>query len=147
MLTVEERSVGAVVFRKNKKIKFLILKYGWGHWGFPKGLIEPGEKEVDTAMREIREETGITDLTFITGFKETIEYYYSKENKRIHKKVTYLLAETNEKHVTLSFEHTDYGWLEYEDALNTLTYENDKKVLTKAYNFIKKVGVQKKLFE
>lgn len=137
-----EFSAGAVVFRKEKnRVLYLILKYGYGHWDYVKGKIgdvTKGEKSKDAVIREAEEEAGIKDLRFKEGFKHRINYFFKKENRTYFKTVTFFLAETKNKKVKLSYEHTDYKWLEYEDALKQLTYNNAKNALRKADNFLKK---------
>ena len=134
-----EKSAGAVVFRpENNKIKYLLIQYAWGHWEFPRGLVEKGESLEDTARREIEEEVGIKDVKFIPGFKEWIKFFFKLRAKTIMKIATFLLAETKTKEVKLSFEHKDYAWLEYEEALDKLTFKNSKEILEKANNFLKK---------
>ena len=132
-----ERSAGAVIFRKEaKKILYLLLHYEEGHWDFPKGHIEKGEKTEETIRREIREETGITDLAFVDGFKETIRYFFWAGKKRILKFVVYTLAETSQKDVKLSFEHIDHAWLSFEEAKAKITFATSRKVLEKANAFL-----------
>ena len=133
-----EKSAGAIVFRRDKEIKYLLIQYGWGHWEFPRGLIEKGESLEDTARREIKEETGIEDIRFISGFKEWIKFFFKLKGKNIMKIAIFLLAETKTEKVKLSYEHKDYGWLDYKEALNRLTFENSKEVLKKANDFLKK---------
>lgn len=133
-----EKSAGAIVFRRNKKIKYLLIQYGWGHWEFPRGLIEKGESLEDTARREIKEEVGIEDIRFISGFKEWIKFFFKLKGKNIMKIATFLLAETKTEKVKLSYEHKNYAWLDYKEALNRLTFENSKEVLKKANDFLKK---------
>ena len=127
-----EKSSGAVVFRKNDKIKYLLIKYGSGHWESPRGRIEKGESLEETSIREIREETGIKDIEFVEGFKEWIKFFFKREGETVMKIATFFLAETNTKEVKLSHEHKNYAWLEYEKALERLTYENSKKIIKKA---------------
>ncbi len=137
----KERSAGAVIYRKEgDNIYFLLLWYPAGHWDFPKGNIEPGEKEIDTVKREVYEETGITDLEFIFGFRETIRYFYFRNKEKISKEVIFYLARTNQKDVKISYEHKGYEWLPYEKALERITYDNSKDVLRKAYNYLKSIG-------
>ena len=140
-----EKSVGAVVFRKeDDKIFYLLLKYRNGHWDFPKGHIEKGETDEETMRREIEEEAGVNDLKIISGFCENFRYFYLakgeeyKERKAknagtlITKKVKFYLAETFQKEVKLSIEQTDYAWLEFKEALEKITFEKPKKLLKKA---------------
>ena len=136
---MEERSAGAVLFREeNSNRLYLLLHYTTKHWDFPKGNIEEGEDELSTVKREVKEETGITDLEFIDGFKRVIEYYYKRLGILVHKQVIFYLAKTREKDVKLSYEHIGYKWLPYEEAYNTLTYDNSKKILKDAEVFLSK---------
>jgi 8-oxo-dGTP pyrophosphatase MutT (NUDIX family) len=134
-----EKSAGAVIFRqKNKKIYYLLLHYQAGHWDFPKGNIEKGEKLEETVKRETEEETGIKNIEFVNGFKEWIKYFYKLKSKNIFKIVTYFLAETQEKEVKISWEHIGYKWLSYKKATKQLTFKNSKEILKKANQYIKK---------
>lgn len=149
----QEKSCGAIVFRKeNKKILYLILyKKASEHyresWDFPKGNVEKNETEQQVAAREIKEETGIDELNFISSFKETIKLFYRKEGKLVFKIITFLLAETRQEKVKLSFEHDSYKWASYEEAMELLTHKNSKEILTKANNLLKEKLKQKALQE
>jgi bis(5'-nucleosidyl)-tetraphosphatase len=132
-----EFSAGAIIFRREKgTLYYLLLHYGEGHWGSPKGHIEKDETLEDTARREIREETGITDIQFRAGFKEENKYYFTGSNGKIFKTVTFFVAETRTAEITLSFEHMGFIWLPYPEALDRVTYPNEKQVLQKAHRFI-----------
>jgi len=134
---ISEKSAGIVLFRNDSdKNKFLLLNYPQGHWDFVKGKVEQNETSHETALRETREETGITHIEFIDGFEESVEYDFRFKKENIHKKVIFFLAKTNEKNIKLSHEHSDYIWLEYNDALKKTTFENAKNVLTKANEFL-----------
>ncbi len=135
---MEERSAGAVLFRDEEQRLYLLLHYQAKHWDFPKGNIEKGEEELDTVRREVREESGIDDIEFIDGFKMISEYYYKRANRLIHKQVVFYLAKTEQKEVRLSHEHIDYAWLPYGEALDRLTFENSKRILQKAEEFLSK---------
>jgi len=134
-----ETSVGAVVFRGDGNRKYLLLHYEAGHWDFPKGNVEKGETPENTALREIREETGIEDIAFIPGFDERIRYFYKREKKTIAKEVEFLLAETKSERVKLSSEHTGYEWLGYGEANERITFRNSKDILKKAESFLAKL--------
>jgi len=131
-----EHSAGAVVFRQDKEIMYLLLHYESKHWDFPKGNIEENEAEQDTVKREIEEETGIKDVKIINGFKEKIQYFFKFETQVIDKTVVFYVAETETEHIKLSFEHIDSIWLAYDDALDKLTFKNAKEILKKANKFI-----------
>jgi len=137
----EQKSAGIVLFRNaSNKNEFLLLNYPQGHWDFVKGKVEQGETPHETALRETKEETGISDIEFIDGFEESVEYDFRFKKEDIHKKVIFFLAKTNEKNIKLSHEHNDYLWLEYNDALKKTTFENAKNVLTKANEFLSSIS-------
>ena len=144
-----EKSIGAVVFRREgEKVKYLLLRYLGGHWGFIKGHVEKGETAQETLRREAQEETGITELNIVPNFLEQEKYFYiakreEKEKRQkagrgwwIFKKVLYYLAETQHTDIILSHEHRDYIWMEYSQAYNRVTNLNSKKVLEKANRFL-----------
>jgi bis(5'-nucleosidyl)-tetraphosphatase len=137
----QEKSCGAVVFiKKDAQVNFLLLHYEAGHWDFVKGNVEAGESEKETVLRELQEETGIVDAQFIEGFKEKIEYFYRRQGATIHKQVIFLLMETHTEKVQISFEHVGYTWLNYEQAMEQLTFKNAKDVLQKAQEFLSAQG-------
>jgi 8-oxo-dGTP pyrophosphatase MutT (NUDIX family) len=147
-----EKSIGAVIFRKTGEgIKYLLLDYGNGYWGLPKGHVEEGENETETLKREVQEETGLNDLKIVEKFYERTRYFYKAKGEErekriekgrkvnIYKKAIYYLAETGNEKIILSHEHVDFAWLSFEDALERITYKNTKKVLKKAKRFIDKI--------
>jgi len=139
-----ERSAGAIIFRKEDgKPLFLLLHYPSTnsrfpkeYWDLPKGHIEKGEDILETVKREIFEETGLKDINFVEGFKETIKYFFKWEGKNILKFVTFYLLKTNEKEVKISEEHIDYKWLPYKEAIEQLTFKNAKEILKKANDYL-----------
>jgi bis(5'-nucleosidyl)-tetraphosphatase len=138
MLT--EHSAGAVIFhRENGGPLFLILKYEEGHWGASKGHVEKGESLEQTALREIREETGLTDLKLVPGFKTENHYFYQKDGQLSSKTVTFFLAEALSREVTLSFEHVGYAWLPFTEALAKVTFKSEKTAWQAAHNFFLKM--------
>ncbi|MCW4046355.1 MAG: NUDIX domain-containing protein [Candidatus Bathyarchaeota archaeon] len=133
----QEKSCGAVVFiKKDAGITFLLLHYEAGHWDFVKGNMEPGESERDTVLRELQEETGIIDAEFIEGFREKVEYFYRRQGATIHKQVIFYLIETRMEEIKISYEHVGYTWVNYEQAMEKLTFKNAKDVLQKAHEFL-----------
>ncbi|MFB5601682.1 MAG: bis(5'-nucleosyl)-tetraphosphatase [Nitrosopumilus sp.] len=130
---IEETSAGIVLFRKEEsKILFLLLHYPSGHWDFVKGKMEQEESTHQTAIRETKEETGITDITFVENFEEWIEYNFKYQGELVQKKVVFFLAETKTKDVKISHEHSGYTWLDYNSSMEKTTFDNAKTVLTKA---------------
>lgn len=148
----KEKSVGAIILRKEKsEIYYLLLEHKGklGHdWDFPKGLVKNREKEEETATREIFEETGIKDLEFIPGFRQAIKYFFRRQGKLISKTAVFYLAQTKTKNIKISWEHTWYKWLPYQEALQQLTFQNAKEILKKADDFLKqKRRLRRLLFE
>jgi 8-oxo-dGTP pyrophosphatase MutT (NUDIX family) len=155
-MTIEKASGVVIFYRENKEIYYLILDYGYDYWGFSKGHMEDGEKSKGTAIREAEEETGIKDLNFINDFEEKSEYSYELDGKKIYREnnkdfsnlddkdifkiVSYFLAETKTKKITISSEHKAYKWLTYQDALEKLTYKDCKETLEKANRFLKTIS-------
>jgi len=131
---MQEKSAGAILFHGSQ---VLLLHYEAGHWGFPKGNIESGESEQQAALRELEEETGISQAALIPGFRETIEYFYRLKGKTVHKTVIFFLAKTQQKEVKISHEHIGFKWLPQKEALKQLTFKNSRKNLEKAISFLK----------
>ena len=121
-----EKSCGAVIFRNNNGTReyFLIMnKKGnaRGHWGFPKGHMEQGENEFETAAREIKEETGLS-VVFIGGGREISSY---SPRPGTHKDVVYFLATPkNDAYVRLQAEEVaEYRWCDLKEAKTLLTHD------------------------
>ena len=134
---MQERSAGIVLYREDSGKKlFLLLHYPSGHWDFVKGRIEKGEQEKEAAIREAREETGITDVEFIDGFEEKIHYTYQYDGKQVKKEVIFFLGKTKTSNVTISDEHLDHVWLEYDLAYSKTTYQNAKSLLQKSKTLV-----------
>ena len=140
-MTFREKSCGAVVFKKDGGVVYLLLHYDAGHWDYVKGQVEPAESEKDTVVRELKEETGITNARFFEGFREEISYFYRREGRTVYKEVIFFLIETEDSNVKLSYEHIGYVWLSFEKAMAKLTFGNAKKVLAKAHEFLQKHGM------
>ena len=139
-----EKSCGVVLFNSDK---FLLLQHNNedsgadGHWDFPKGHVESGEEEIDTALRELKEETNIEDVNIIPSFKQFINYKIDKGTLSVSKKVIFFLAETKVWDVSLSSEHQNFIWLNFEEAIERLTYDNAKNILKDAHIFTSKMNV------
>ncbi len=116
-------SAGVVVVSLiERRLRFLLLR-AYRNWDFPKGLVEPGEEPIDAALREVREETGLDDISFDwgMGFIETGPYAKGKIAR-------YYLARSPRIHVTLPVnpalgtpEHHEARWADYERALGMVS--------------------------
>ncbi len=115
------------------KRRYLILRHRNGeHWSLPKGHIEPGESEQEAALREAQEETGISDIELVPGFRAVSRYSFFRQGVPVEKEVVYFLGRTDQTDVRLSKEHVDWRWADYEAALSTLTYPDTRDVLRQA---------------
>lgn len=131
-----ERSCGAILFLKDNPIRYLVMHYvprRGDHWDFPKGHMEEGETEEETAIREVFEETGL-ECDFVPGFREIITF--SPKPDRI-KDVVFFLGIPRTTDIKYMEDET-YGhkWLTYEEGLEFLRFENSKNLLKKAHKFI-----------
>ena len=134
---IKETSAGIVLYRKeNTKNLFLLLHYPSGHWDFVKGKMEKNETTHETAIRETKEETGITDIEFVENFEEWIEYNFKYKGELVQKKVVFFLAETKTKEIKISHEHSGYVWMDYNASMEKTTFDNAKTILTKAEKLI-----------
>lgn len=129
-----EKSCGAVVIRKNEnKVETLIIQMLGGHWSFPKGHVEESETEIETALREIKEETNL-DVVIDTRFREMTTYSPKPE---VLKDVIYFIAIPKTNNIKIQEEELQNAiWFEIHDAVNQVTYEDDKKILKKAIKYI-----------
>ncbi len=134
-----ETSAGIVLFRREgSENLFLLLHYPSGHWDFVKGHKESGETDRQTAIRESAEETGITDMEFMEGFKKRIRYSFGYGGRTIHKQVIFFLAKTQTRDISISDEHQGYMWTNYEQSMNQVTFDNARSVLYSASRFLAK---------
>ena len=91
-----EKSCGVLVLRQQVDELYVVLlrhRFG-GHWSFPKGHVEAGESERQTALREVREETGLTGIKLMDGFRESVEY---SPKPGVKKQVVYFLGTTEQE--------------------------------------------------
>ncbi len=133
---LHEKSCGAIVYRRfHGNIEILLIKHiNSGHWSFPKGHVEGDETELETARREIKEETGL-DVILDQTFRETVTYSPKRDTQKV---VVYFLAlARNYDYVPQEEEIADIRWVDIVHATRLLTYENDKTIVNKARAAIK----------
>jgi len=132
-------STGIVLyFRFPRKIKYLLLKHRQGHWTFCKGHKEKGETKTETVKRELREETGITEINFLRKKVLIRENYRIKNKVVVYKSVDYFIAEALKKKVKIdNFEIKKFKWCSYEIALKQITFVEARRTLKKANKIIK----------
>ena len=131
-----EKSCGGVVFtRENGEVRYVIIRHRAGHCGFPKGHMEPGETEKQTALREIREEVGL-QCTLMEGFRQQDQYPLPKKPGTM-KQVVYFLAEYEGQTLRPQPEEVaQIALLPYAQALKQLTHQQSKNILMDAHAFL-----------
>ena len=132
---IKEKSCGAVVYTvADGEIKYLLVQMLGGHFSFPKGHVEGGESEVQTALREIKEETDL-DVSLDTVFRRTVVY---SPYAGCEKEVVYFAAYAKSREtVCQQTEIRRALWLSYDDAIECVTFDNDKKILASANEYLK----------
>ena len=130
----EETSAGGVVYRiVDGSPLYLLIRDSYRNWGFPKGHVEKGELPDGAALREVSEETGLSDLA-LRGLIETIDWHFRFRGKLIHKICHFYLMETAES--TTSPQRTEgitaCRWLPFGAAEELISYANARDVLRKA---------------
>jgi len=138
---MKQISAGIIIYRKTKQgILFLLLFHGGKYWSFPKGKVEEEERAKEAALREVKEETGISrrNLWVHPKFRSSDKYAFKSGGKSIYKTVIYFLARSKVSRVAISpREHRGYGWFTYKEAMEILPYKNLKNGLTRAYEVIR----------
>ena len=136
-----EYSCGAVVFtRRNGHPLYVIVQEKGGAYSFPTGHMEGNETEMETARREIFEETSLRP-EFIDGFYEQDEYRL-REKPGTCKRVTYFLAEfRDEPLVPREGEIRRIRLLPYEQALSLFKHENTRRILSEAHEFLTRSSI------
>lgn len=136
---MNDQSFGVIPIFKDKDGNFLfcLVRHADGHWGFPKGHSNEGESEKDTALRELEEETGITNIELLDG-KTFIEHYsFQKESVRYDKSVKYFLGVVSSMDTKtprgFEGEIPELKRVSFEDAKSLLTFPEAKVIVESAF--------------
>ena len=134
----EETSAGGIVYRMDLgQPLYLLIRDSYKNWGFPKGHIEPGEMPDVAALREVREETGLADLS-IRGAIDTIDWFFRFRGKLIHKVCHFYLMETID--ATTSPQRaegiTACRWTRFDEAHSLISYGNARELLRRAQEML-----------
>ena len=122
----KEKSCGCIIL--NNKNQILLILQNAGHWGLPKGHVEEGETEEQTAIREVKEETNV-DVIVDTNLRYRMVYNPKAD---VEKEVIYFIAKNTRNDCKPQLEEVqEMKWLDIDNAINTITYENSKDLLKK----------------
>jgi 8-oxo-dGTP pyrophosphatase MutT (NUDIX family) len=135
----ESKACGFVLTRRRaERVEYLLLvNRRRGEAGLPKGHREGEESEVETALRETAEETGLTDVRVDPWFRRTLRYPALRRGVVHDKTVVYLLGEARAGVVRLSEEHSAARWVGLGDALREIPFEGLRGVVRDAALFLK----------
>lgn len=133
---IREKSCGAIVcyFDDQNKAQVLLIKHrNGGHWSFPKGHVEFGESETETALREIKEETGL-DVEIVDGFRRSVSY---NPKPNIEKEVVYFMAKSQTQRTNLQREEVSEAvWIGIDKVQNMVSFDNDKNLIAGIREFL-----------
>ena len=127
----KEKSCGCIII-KDKKV-LLVYEKNRNFWGFPKGHMEDGETEIETALREVKEEVGL-DVEIDKKRRYTLNYVIGNEIDKTT--VLYIAKAKNEKIIMQESEIENTKWCSFEEALNTLTFDDWKEMFKKVIDDI-----------
>lgn len=123
-----EKCCGCIIIKENK---VLLIKQNEGHWGFPKGHVEENETEIETATREVKEETNL-DVEVDSNKRYTTEYV---TNAGKLKQVVFFIAKCIGGEIKAQeCEVSEIRWVEFEKAIKLITYDNTRELFEKAIN-------------
>lgn len=131
------KSCGFIAYtEQNGEKRYLLIKSTNGDVGFPKGHVEAGESEIDTAMRELFEETGI-EVEAVGGFRHEIEYAMPYAEDTVKRSV-YFLGRCIDPStlVPQEGEVAEAYFVSFSEALELLSFEGTRRILIDAQSFI-----------
>lgn len=124
---MKEKSCGCIIIDNDK---VLLIKQTKGHWSVPKGHVEENETEVETALRETKEETNL-DVEIDETKRYTMEYVVESGN--LKEVVLFVAKPTSSNMVAQAEEVTEMKWLPFSEAIETISYDNSKELLKRVF--------------
>ena len=131
-----EKSCGAVVFtRINGEIRYVIIQSLEGYYGFPKGHMEAGETEEQTALREIYEETGLS-VHILDAFR-CVDEHSIPGKPGVMKRIVYFAAEYADQQLRYQPEELlSIALMSFDEAMNAFQWESSRKILQEVADFL-----------
>lgn len=137
----DEKSCGVIIFKNDNNTRKYLMIRGVGiyqdYYGFPGGHMEPGETERETAIREVKEETGL-DVVLFDDFRTVDEHPLAREGRPNDRKTNvYFLAEYHGQEFSMQkSEVSEIVLLDYDEALKCIQYEESRRELTEAEEYL-----------
>ena len=122
-----EKSCGAVIIKEND---IFLIKQKSGFYGFPKGHMEEFESEKETAIREVKEETNL-DVEIDANKRYTMEYVTDKGT--LKQVVLFIAKCTGGEIKAQECEVNDIKWLDFDEAIETITYDNTRELFKEIF--------------
>ena len=139
---IYEKSCGFVVYRESEGVReYLLVSALNGKYGFPKGHVERGETEYETAVRELKEETNL-EVRAIDGFRREIEYRLPQKRDTMKRCVYFLGEYTEGELIRQEEEILDAVFVDFDRAMQMIPYANARAVLQEADEFLNATGGQ-----
>lgn len=128
------------VYKKKDSIIFLLVQHNEDnpkHWGFPKGHAKGAESKKETAIRELKEETGIWGVDVLDDVPLIENYTFVRNGVTISKVVTYFIGFVKSRKVTIQAEEiADYMWGSYEETRGLITFQEGREILRQAQEYL-----------
>lgn len=146
---IREKSAGVIVFKVHPRdgLGYLVLYHRGSYWNFPKGKMEKGENEIQTAKRELKAETSIDGIQIIKGWRQQTQFFFKEERngkKELVKKdyILYLAKMPKDARVDITGEHdgwdNGYAWFDFKTALKQLKFKQMKEIMKEADSYVNK---------
>jgi bis(5'-nucleosidyl)-tetraphosphatase len=133
-MSKKKRSYGVIPLRRQRgRWEVLLVKHGKGHWAFPKGHPERGEEPRQTAVRELKEETGLKIQAFLEAPLQEERYFFHEGPDLIDKTVVYFIAEVAGEVCTQKEEIADFKWLSFKRAQKLATFPETKRLVENTF--------------
>lgn len=129
------------IHKKNSKFYILLVKNSkGGHWGLPKGTPELNEVPLETAVRELEEETGITEIKIKESITFKESYVFEQNKKSYNKTNTYFIGFVSKMDLNNNLDEIDeIKWVEIDKAKDILTYQSSADTINSLYEYLSKL--------